>query len=277
MSNYEIKEATEYKMTAHAIYDTKDLLFECFYHFERLNRGIKINFTIEQILSLINDTHDNENGVLEEISKKYHLASAEYINEKKGIKEYAKICDICCKIAQIAELFKESYVLCKKYLRDRTSMAEASACINKTFELSASLLDLGSSGLLTALMSEQRKLGELLLDNKAGLITGNHVGLEKLEELWNGIQDNQFGSSEFHWNKVNDVLQNAVGGIEMYEAVKWYDAFVTEYGWLFQVIENDDAGRIREQYDRILLMLGNGKKYMDIYDRVCQHMERYNR
>ncbi len=277
MSDFEIKEDIEGKMTAHAIYSTNDLLFECFYHYERLNRDIKIDFTIEQVMSLINDTNDHKNGVTEGICKKYHLKGAEYIKERRGIKEYEKICDICCRIGQIAELFRESYVLCEKYMEDRRCMAEASDCINRTFELSAALLDVDSSGLLAALMSEQRKLGEILLDKEAGLIMGEHVSVGELEEIWKGIQENEHGSADLDWDKINDSIQNAVDSIELYEAVKWYNAFVMEYGWLFEVIENDDAKIIRKQYRRILLILEDGGKFMDVYDRVCRYVEVYNR
>lgn len=156
-------------------------------------------------------------------------------------------------------------------------MAEASDCINRTFELSAALLDVDSSGLLAALMSEQRKLGEILLDKEAGLIMGEHVSVGELEEIWKGIQENEHGSADLDWDKINDSIQNAVDSIELYEAVKWYNAFVMEYGWLFEVIENDDAKIIRKQYRRILLILEDGGKFMDVYDRVCRYVEVYNR
>lgn len=59
MSDFNIQDMKEYIeewVAAHALYNSKDLLFDCLHYYERVHKSknISINFTTEQLDTILN-------------------------------------------------------------------------------------------------------------------------------------------------------------------------------------------------------------------------------
>ena len=254
MSDFNLEDMKEYieeRVGANALYNTKDVLFACLYYYERVNRNIDISLSLEQLETILNSSNMyNSESILNELDKKYSL---KYANLVEGS---AQLADIICKVANIAGAFKDLYDICEVYIDEGRSLETASTCLSEMFKFTATLFDAGSGGLVTTIISEQLRLGAFLLSKGTELAKEYNKRFDELEEVLKEIENEGNQIDTDLQTKINDAITNSSKECKFYDTIKWYDAIMQEYGWIFSMIESEDSKELQAQYKEISTMLG---------------------
>ena len=231
-----------------------------------------VQFTIVEMDKLAGLGNKKANDILKELAEKYEIG-IEY-------DELASDCmDIAGTVTDIIDLgtnVKELIKNISDYFANGTKdVYVASECLQSVFDVMSSISGM-AEGPLATIISEQLELGSFLLKKGTELAKEYNKRFDELEEVWEEIEKDEKQIDTDLQTKINDAITNSSKECKFYDTIKWYDAIMQEYGWIFSVIESEDSKELQEQYKEISTMLGKRENFMEHYQNVFKYANTQN-
>ena len=226
-----------------------------------------VKFTIVEVDKLAGLGNKKANEILEDLLKKYEIGIDYDELGEKCADAVGLVTDIISLGESTLDLMKnlDSYISTK----DKNPYM-ASKCMQSMFDILSELSGM-AGGPLGSIISEQLSLGSFLLEKGTDLIKEYNKRFGDLEEIWEEIEQSDSIDNTLQ-DKINQAVQNSASDLQTYNYMKVYDAIMQEYGWLFDIIDNKDTKKIKEQYETIKTKLEAGQEFYDMYNNVYQYM-----
>ena len=231
---------------------------------------VSVTVTTKEAMSLCIDDGTTVEILMGDLVKKYNYTiDCSALAEKLGKADeiYGVVTDIC----DLGKVTNELYKHCKDYFKDASNNPiKASEALQDVFSTISTISSM-AGGPLGNIISNQFALGEIVLEEATNIAIQYDNYYKKLDEVWQEIEEADMEIDSDLQTKINDVINNSKAGCESYEAACIYDIIMKEYGWLFELVDNEETRLIKEQYEEISSAMSSGASFMEMYNNVFNY------
>ena len=231
---------------------------------------VGVSVTTKEVMTLCIDDGTTVEVLMGDLVKKYNYTiDCSALAEKLG--EADEIYGVVTDIYDLGNKINRVFESCEDYFEEgENNPILASKCVQNIFSTISTISSM-AGGPLGNIISNQFALGEIVLEEATNIAIQYDNYYKKLDEVWQEIEEADMEIDSDLQTKINDVINNSKAGCESYEAACIYDIIMKEYGWLFELVDNEETRLIKEQYEEISSAMSSGASFMEMYNNVFNY------